>query len=142
MPRQTRRARLQPGARKRTTPLIPRHLLERAGPATLEPSERAEPKENGESEAGALEELEAAPQMAAAPRIERGFVPPVALPTTPAKPASGFSRRAQPVEKSGVSLAARLASTDYGYVVGELKRIFITAAVIVILLVVVTLLRR
>ncbi len=123
MPRQTRRARIQTGGRKRSTPLIPRHLLERSGAATLEPP-------TGDDVA--FETLEAAPEMASAPMIER----------TPAPaPPSTFMRRAM-AEKPAAASPARLASTDYGYVVGELKRIFLTAAVIVVLLIVVALLRR
>jgi hypothetical protein len=102
---------MQTGGRKRTTPLIPRHLLERSGPDTLQ----------------------AAPDMASAPMIDRSPAPPAA-PST-------FIKRAQ-AEKLASASPVRLASTDYGYVVGELKRIFITAAVIVALLIVVTLLRR
>ena len=44
--------------------------------------------------------------------------------------------------KESTPISARLAATDYGYVIGELKRIFITAAIIVILLVVIAVLRH
>lgn len=40
-----------------------------------------------------------------------------------------------------VDVARRLV-TDYGYVIGELKRIFITAAIVVVALIVIALLRR
>ncbi len=123
VPRQTRRARMQTAGRKRTTPLIPRHLLDRSGPATLEPPS---------SDDVDLETLETAPEMASAPLIERKPAP---------APPSAFIRRAT-VEKPAAASPARLASTDYGYVVGELKRIFLTAAIIVVLLIVVALLRR
>ena len=129
MPRQSRRVRTQSTGRKRTTPIIPRHLLEGVRPATLQPPAI------DVSDDMVVEELETAPAMAASPRIERN-------PAPRPEPRSGFVRAGSIAAKESTPISARLAATDYGYVIGELKRIFITAAIIVILLVVVAVLRH
>ena len=70
---------------------------------------------------------------------------PYLRPTDPARPPSGSPRpapAARGVARAALASKERLASTDYGYVVGELKRIFATAALIVVLLVVVALIKR
>ena len=131
MPRQSRRVRTQSTGRKRTTPIIPRHLLEGARPATLEPPATEV------SEDMVVEELETAPAMAASPRIDRNPAP-----APRPEPRSGFVRAGSVAAKESTPVSARLAATDYGYVIGELKRIFITAAIIVILLVVIAVLRH
>jgi len=129
LPRQSRRARMQhPGARKRTEPAIPRHLYESSTRTLTEPAESPSVRED---------DFAVEPERPETPvRLNRFRAPATPAARSNAPVTGVFANRTQ------APVAARLASTDYGYVVGELKRIFITALIIVILLVVVALLRR
>ncbi len=128
MPRQSRRARLQSGARKRE-PNIPRHLLERANSATLEP-----PSIDATGTVVDLPAAAAAPSPA--PQPERSY-----------RELSSVAARFGGLEKTAPAIgkpapaANKWATTDYGYVVGELKRIFITALIIIVFLIAVALIK-
>jgi hypothetical protein len=124
LPRQTRRARNQTtGTRKRSEPAIPRHFYQTAPTAPVQ-----EPSLDVDD---ATEE----------PDVDSSVIARAATPTRFAtQVATAPVARARPAASAGV--ASRLASTDYGYVVGELKRIFITAAIVVAMLLVVALVKR
>lgn len=129
MPRQSRRARTQSGARKRE-PNIPRHLMERSGSATLEPP----PIDLGDGlhVVDEVDSAEPAPDLTAArPGRDRSDV---------AARLGGPAKTAPTIGKP-VPTASKWATTDYGYVVGELKRIFLTALLVIVFLIVVALIK-
>jgi hypothetical protein len=123
---------MQSAGRKRSEPLGPRHphLRSAQAPLMLEP----------EQEQAAVD-LDTAQTVYVAPAapVERRFTAQPSVSSAP-NPFRRPSAAAQARESTPV--ASRLTTTDYGYVVGELKRIFITAAVVVLLLIVVALLKR
>ena len=99
--------------------------MRRGGPATLEPEDAALPVQDSDN-VPATE----------APRVDRSFMASrAANAASPARPAAA-TRPGAPID------AARRLVTDYGYVIGELQRIFITAAIIVVALIVIALLRH
>lgn len=133
MPRQSRRARTQSGARKRE-PNIPRHLLERAKSATLEPP---------------VPVIDAAPDEVELPSdVAAATVAPALHTERPYRDASPVAARFGGAERTAPAIgrpapaASKWATTDYGYVVGELKRIFLTALIVIVFLIVVALLKR
>lgn len=125
MPRQTRRARSQASAqRKGAEPVVPRHFYRREPAAAVEAP--AEPDRESEAAGSALESD-----------------PAYLRPAEPARLATAAPRPApRGIARAAVASKERLASTDYGYVVGELKRIFLTAALIIAFLIVVALIKR
>ncbi len=128
MPRQTRRSRNQaPALRKRQQPAVPAHFYRRSPAPTLEPAP------GSEEQAGAPDLDSAA--LANAPEAQ-----PVATPA-PVQPLSA-GVRPRPTAPRQPAATPRVAVTDYGYVIGELTRIFTTAAIIVVLLIIVAILRR
>ncbi|MHB8575821.1 MAG: hypothetical protein ACYDCQ_10890 [Dehalococcoidia bacterium] len=132
MPRSTRRSRTQgTGQRKRPEPNIPHHLIRHGGPATLEPLEAGD--------VSVQESDLVAP--ADAPRVDRSFLSATSTPAPPPRAPVGSPRAATPA-RAPAAETPRRAATDYGYVIGELKRIFITALVVIVALIVITLLRR
>jgi hypothetical protein len=128
VPRQSRRSRIQSTGRKRSEPLAPRHPHLRSSPMVLD----------AEDQALEIDEEETAQSVYVAPVVERRFTAP-AVPSVP----NPFRRpSAAALAREGAVAPSKLTSTDYGYVVGELKRIFITAAVVILMLVVVALIKR
>ncbi len=91
--------------------------MRRPGPATLEPL----PEDTATvTESDVVTPVDA-------PRVDRSFA---AARTAPA--ASLPSRAESRAARAEQEIAARRSVTDYGYVMGELKRIFITALIVVI----------
>ncbi|HZU78033.1 MAG TPA: hypothetical protein VFA70_14800 [Dehalococcoidia bacterium] len=124
---------MQATGRKRTEPLAPRHPHLRTAPLVLEPEERSL----------ATEEAARPVQAAAQPEAEaeRRFTAR-SMPAPTSNPFRRPSAAATALREAASASATKIVTTDYGYVVGELKRIFLTAAVIILLLIVVALLRR
>lgn len=128
MPRQSRRARTQAGARKRSDAIAPRHPHLRTSPLLLEPEE--------ETPDTVERELAATDEPLVPIRQERRFT--AMQPTQSGdNPFRRPSAAAEARRTASEAIESRVAMTDYGYVIGELKRIFITAGVVVLLLAVV-----
>jgi hypothetical protein len=127
--RQSRRARLQSGARKRE-PNIPRHLLERVNATTLD-TPVIDATENV---------AEIPPEVAAAtepaPILERKY-----RDLTPVAARMGGVAKTAPAIGKPAPAASKWATTDYGYIVDDLKHIFIAAGIIIVFLVVVALIK-
>ena len=124
MARQTRRSRTG-SARRRSEPSLPLHLYQRHDPTEEDAREIAR-EDAAESTVLTLDApLEAPP--APQPVAARSHAVPVVPQRQPA---------AAPQRERSVA-GARLAFTDYGYVIPELKRIFAVAATVVVLLIIV-----
>ncbi|HZQ34407.1 MAG TPA: hypothetical protein VFD32_00630 [Dehalococcoidia bacterium] len=125
MPRQTRRSRNQaPTLRKGQQPAVPAHFYRRTPAPTLEPEPGSE-------------------QQAGAPDIDSAALPaePEAAVHAASSPAPAAGMRSRPVSARQPA-APRIAVTDYGYVIGEVTRIFTIAAIIIVLLIVIAILRH
>jgi len=128
LPRQTRRSRNQaPSLRKGQQPAVPAHFYRRTPAPTLEPPP------GSEEQAGEPDLDSAALDRPAAPSSRA-----LAAPGAPAATAGPRGRTAARAEAA----RERLSHTDYGYVIGEVKRIFVTAAIIIVLLIVIAILRH
>jgi len=127
LPRQTRRTRNQaPSLRKGQQPAVPAHFYRRTPTPTVEPAP------GGDALAGEPD-VDSALGAQNAPARSAGAGPE---PRGAAAPPRGRGAALQQ------STRERLSHTDYGYVIGELKRIFTTAALIVLLLIVIAILRH
>ena len=119
MPRQTRRTRNQaPTLRKGQQPAVPAHFYRRTPAPTLEPPP------GGEEQAGAPDIDSAALAPAPEPAMARGQTP---APT----PIANTGPRGRSAARLAAA-APRIAVTDYGYVIGEITRIFTTAGIIIV----------
>ena len=122
MARQTRRSRTG-SARRRSEPSLPLHLYQRHEPAEEDAREIAR---DDAADASVLT-LDAPLETPPAPPTTavRSHAVPVVPPKAAAAP------------RANRAAGARLAFTDYGYVIPELKRIFAVAATVVVLLIII-----
>lgn len=128
MARQSRRDRTT--TRRRTQPALPHHLYERRDAEDDAPTQHESEPDTSATEATTLT-LEAVPPPPTAP-VQRGGAPAPVVPAV---------RRGSSV-RDRVATTTRLAVTDYGYVLPELKRIFAVAAVVVVLLIIIAIVHR
>jgi hypothetical protein len=120
LPRHTRRTRNQaPSLGKGQQPAVPAHFYRRVAAPTVEPAPGGEELAGQPDIDSVTRDLIAGRNTLATSPESLGVV---------ASPRAGASVRQQPARD-------RLGVTDYGYVIGELKRIFLTAGIIFTLLI-------